>query len=59
MRLITIRMRIAGREVVFHRCARCEANSWQDDAGALTLGEVLDLARVASLSDCTAARTSR
>ena len=23
-RLITIRMRIAGREVVFHRCARCE-----------------------------------
>ena len=46
--LITIRMRIAGREVVFHRCARCESNSWQDDAGQLTLGEVLDLARVAN-----------
>ena len=43
--LITIRMRIAGREVVFHRCARCESNSWQDDSGAMTLGEVLELAR--------------
>jgi hypothetical protein len=43
--LITIRMRIAGREVVFHRCARCESNSWQDDSGALTLGQVLELAR--------------
>lgn len=43
--LITIRMRIAGREVVFHRCARCESNSWQDNSGAMTLGEVLDLAR--------------
>jgi hypothetical protein len=45
--LITIRMRVAGREIVFHRCAKCEANTWQDDAGTLTLGEVLDLARVA------------
>jgi hypothetical protein len=44
--LITIRMRIAGRDVVFQRCSRCESNSWQDDAGSLTLGEVLDLARV-------------
>ena len=35
----------SGPEVV-HRCARCESNSWQDDAGSLTLGEVLDLARV-------------
>jgi hypothetical protein len=39
-------MRIAGREVVFHRCARCESNSWQDEERQLTLGEVLDLARV-------------
>jgi len=44
--LITIRMRIAGREVVFQRCARCEAKSWQGDAGAMSLGEVLQLARV-------------
>jgi hypothetical protein len=43
--LITIRMRIAGRDVVFHRCARCESNTWQDDSGVLTLGEVLELAR--------------
>ena len=30
--LITIRMRVAGREIVFHRCSKCEANTWQDDA---------------------------
>jgi len=46
--VVTIRMRIAGREVVFHRCARCEANSWQDDEGVLSLGDVLELARVPS-----------
>jgi hypothetical protein len=43
--LITIRMRVAGHEIVFRRCARCEANSWQDDAGVLSLDEVLELAR--------------
>ena len=46
--LVTIRMRIAGREVVFHRCSRCEANSWQDDTGVMSLGDVLELARVPS-----------
>ena len=46
--VVTIRMRIAGREVVFHRCSRCEANSWQDDAGVMSLGDVLELARVPS-----------
>jgi hypothetical protein len=44
--LITIRMRVAGREIVFHRCSKCEANTWQDDAGVLSLTEVLELARV-------------
>jgi hypothetical protein len=44
--LITIRMRVAGREIVFHRCNKCEANTWQDDAGVLSLTEVLELARV-------------
>jgi hypothetical protein len=44
--LITIRMRVAGREIVFHRCSKCEANTWKDDAGVLSLNEVLDLARV-------------
>jgi hypothetical protein len=45
--LITIRMRVAGREIVFHRCARCEANTWQDEAagGVLSLDDVLELAR--------------
>ncbi len=32
--LITIRMRVADAEIVFHRCAKCEANTWQDDAAA-------------------------
>jgi hypothetical protein len=43
--LITIRMRVAGREIVFHRCSKCEANTWKDDARVLSLDEVLDLAR--------------
>jgi hypothetical protein len=43
--LITIRMRVAGREIVFHRCSKCEANTWQDDVGVLSLDEVLELAR--------------
>jgi hypothetical protein len=43
--LITIRMRVAGRELVFRRCNKCEANQWQDDAGELSLDEVLALAR--------------
>ena len=43
--LITIRMRVAGREIVFHRCSKCEANTWKDDAGVLSLTEVLELAR--------------
>ena len=43
--LITIRMRVAGREIVFNRCNKREANTWQDDAGVLSLPEVLELAR--------------
>lgn len=45
--LITIRMRIAGREIVFNRCARCESNTWQAEADVLSLDEVLELARTA------------
>jgi hypothetical protein len=41
-------MRVAGREIVFRRCAKCESNSWQDDAGVLSLDEVLELARTRS-----------
>ena len=43
--LITIRMRVAGRELVFRRCNKCEANMWQDDAREMSLDEVLALAR--------------
>jgi hypothetical protein len=43
--LIAIRMQIGGREVVFRRCSRCEANIWESEEGALTLDRVLDMAR--------------
>jgi hypothetical protein len=43
--VITIRMRIAGHEVTFHRCNRCESNTWEEDGGVLSLDEVLELAR--------------
>jgi len=43
--LITIRMRIAGREIIFHRCARCESNTWEKEGDVLSLDEVLELAR--------------
>lgn len=42
---ITIRMRIAGRDIVFHRCAKCESNTWEGDGDVLSLDEVLELAR--------------
>jgi hypothetical protein len=42
---ISIRMRIAGREIVFQRCSSCEANTWHDDDGNLSLTRVLELAR--------------
>ena len=42
---ITIRMRIAGREVVFERCSSCELNTWHDGNGALVLTNVLAMAR--------------
>jgi hypothetical protein len=45
--LIAIRMKIGGRDVVFRRCSRCEANVWESEEGALTLERVLDMARAA------------
>jgi hypothetical protein len=45
--LVAIRMRIGGREVVFRRCSRCEANVWESEEGVLTLASVLDMARAA------------
>jgi hypothetical protein len=43
--LITIHMRVAGHEITFRRCSKCESNTWQDDEGVLSLGEVLELAK--------------
>jgi hypothetical protein len=43
--MITIRMTISGEEIVFHRCSVCEANTWEGEAGVLTLDDVLTLAR--------------
>ena len=42
---IVIRMRIGGRDIVFHRCTKCESNTWEEEGGVLRLDEVLDLAR--------------
>lgn len=44
--VITIRMHIAGDEVTFRRCGRCETNVWEGGGGRISLEEVLDLARV-------------
>ncbi len=44
-KLITIRMRIAGEEIEFRRCSKCEVNHWADGSGDITLDEVLELAR--------------
>lgn len=45
--IIAIRMRIGGEEVTFRRCARCESNVWEGQAGRISLDRVLDLARAA------------
>ena len=45
--VVAIRMRIAGDEIVFRRCSRCEANIWEDVDGEITLDRVLTLARPA------------
>jgi hypothetical protein len=46
--LVTIRMRIAGRNLVFQSCSMCESNTWEDDTGALSLAQVLAFARAHS-----------
>ena len=42
---VTIRMRIGGRDLVFHGCAKCEANTWEEQGDVLSLDQVLELAR--------------
>ena len=43
--LIEIRMTVAGEELTFRRCGRCEAQLWTTTEGEITLGRVLELAR--------------
>jgi hypothetical protein len=43
--LITIRMRIGGRDLVFHGCTRCEIHTWEEEGDVVSLDEVLELAR--------------
>ena len=43
--VVEIRMHLAGREVTFRRCHRCEAQSWESDEGPLALANVLELAK--------------
>ena len=43
--IITIRMRVAGRDVAFQRCSACESNTWNEHSTVVTLDRVLELAR--------------
>jgi hypothetical protein len=43
--IIEIRMQIAGEELTFRRCGRCEAQSWTTAAGHVPLSRVRELAR--------------
>ena len=45
--MVEIRMKIAGEDVMFRQCGRCEAKSWLSSDGPLSLTRVLEMARVA------------
>ncbi len=42
--LIEIKMTVAGSDLTFRRCGRCENQVWESTDGALTLRSVLELA---------------
>ena len=44
--VINIDLQVQGRAVTFLRCTHCDLQTWRDDAAAISLDEVLDLARV-------------
>jgi hypothetical protein len=44
--LVEIRMRVAEREITFRRCGRCEVQSWETAEGPISLGHVIELARI-------------
>jgi hypothetical protein len=43
--MVEIRMKIAGEDVMFHSCGRCESKVWSGNDGPMSLDHVLDLAR--------------
>ena len=44
--MVEIRMKIAGEDVMFRQCGRCEAKTWLSIDGPLSLTRVLEMARV-------------
>jgi hypothetical protein len=44
--MVEIRMKIAGEDVTFRQCGRCEAKTWLNVDGPLSLSRVLEMARV-------------
>ena len=43
--LVEIRMNIAGEDLMFHSCGRCEAKQWSSGDGPMSLDRVLAMAR--------------
>ena len=41
--MVEIRMKIAGEDVMFHSCGRCESKAWSSTDGPMSLDRVLDL----------------
>src|SRR3954463_12866741 len=44
--IVEIRMKIAGEDVMFRQCGRCEAKTWLSVDGPMSLSRVLEMARV-------------
>lgn len=43
--LIEIRMQVAGSDLTFRRCGRCELQTWAATEGEIALDRVLELVR--------------
>jgi hypothetical protein len=43
--IIEIQMRVAGSDLTFRRCGRCEAQTWEAAEGVVPLTRVLELVR--------------
>ena len=42
---MTIKMRIAQRDVIFEHCPQCDLKVWHRDGSVVSLDEVLELSR--------------